>query len=232
MPVTERSGASRRYCDDYRRLELATVRISREDLYRQVWETPMVKLATRYGVSGNGLAKICDRLNVPYPPRGYWARKAAGHAVEVMILPEAPTNIPKETTITPSAPRPTPADIDEVVVTKMQDTMIGFAESSKTGRLAKEHPTILAWKTENARALKQQGKSKFDFSPIIRPITDADLRRHDLLNVLFRLLETQGGKITIGDRQELQGVMDGEVVAFQLREKLRRLPRRSVLKDG
>lgn len=211
---------------------MAAVRISREDLYRQVWETPMVKLATQYGISGNGLAKICDRLNVPYPSRGYWARKAAGQAVEAAILSEAPTNTPKEATIIPSAPRPTPANIDEVVVTKMKCTMSGFAESSKTGRLAKMHPIILAWKTENARALKQRGKSQFDFSPSVHPFTDADLRRHDLLNDLFRLLETQGGKITIGERQELLCVMDGEAVTFQLREKLRRLPRPSVLKEG
>ena len=54
------------------------VTISREQLYKQVWETPMSRLGVQYGISGNGLAKICDRLSVPYPPRGYWARKAAG----------------------------------------------------------------------------------------------------------------------------------------------------------
>lgn len=31
----------------------------------------MSKLAAEFGVSGNGLAKICDRLKVPYPGRGY-----------------------------------------------------------------------------------------------------------------------------------------------------------------
>lgn len=54
------------------------VMVSREDLYQQVWQTPMSRLAAEYGISGNGLAKICDRLAVPYPPRGYWAKKAAG----------------------------------------------------------------------------------------------------------------------------------------------------------
>ena len=42
----------------------------REELYRQVWMTPTSRLGTQYGVSGNGLKQICDRLNVPYPPRG------------------------------------------------------------------------------------------------------------------------------------------------------------------
>ena len=52
--------------------------VSREELFRQVWTTPMSHLAQDYGISGNGLVKICDRLKVPYPPRGYWAKKAAG----------------------------------------------------------------------------------------------------------------------------------------------------------
>ena len=51
------------------------VTLSREELYALVWATPMSRLAIQYGLSGNGLAKICRRLDVPYPPRGYWARK-------------------------------------------------------------------------------------------------------------------------------------------------------------
>jgi len=52
--------------------------LSREALYRQVWATPISQLAAQYGLSGRGLAKICARLKVPCPPRGYWARKAVG----------------------------------------------------------------------------------------------------------------------------------------------------------
>ena len=39
--------------------------ISRDDLYRQVWQTPASRLCAQYGISGRGLKKICDRLNVP-----------------------------------------------------------------------------------------------------------------------------------------------------------------------
>src|ERR1700722_989968 len=37
------------------------VNITREELYRQVWATPMSRLGTQYGISGNGLKKICVR---------------------------------------------------------------------------------------------------------------------------------------------------------------------------
>ena len=62
--------------------------ISRENLYAQVWSTPMRQLADQFGITGTGLAKICARLDVPCPPRGYWAKKAAGKPVIQFRLPE------------------------------------------------------------------------------------------------------------------------------------------------
>lgn len=54
------------------------IRLEREALYREVWAEPVTKVARRYGISDVGLQKICRRLEVPLPPRGYWARVAAG----------------------------------------------------------------------------------------------------------------------------------------------------------
>ena len=59
----------------------------REKLYREVWSAPVRQVARRYGVSDVGLAKICRRLSVPLPPRGYWSRKAAGQHVDPKQLP-------------------------------------------------------------------------------------------------------------------------------------------------
>jgi hypothetical protein len=61
--------------------------VERQKLYDEVWATPMQKLAKHYGLSDRGLAKICLRLNIPVPPRGYWARKAAGQKVVRSELP-------------------------------------------------------------------------------------------------------------------------------------------------
>ena len=59
-----------------------TIIYKRSDLYRQVWEQPVLKVAKTYGISDVALAKICRKLNVPLPGRGYWARKAAGQQIE------------------------------------------------------------------------------------------------------------------------------------------------------
>jgi hypothetical protein len=46
-------------------------RITRRDLYDEVWATPMLNLAKKYGLSDVGMAKLCRRHNIPLPGRGY-----------------------------------------------------------------------------------------------------------------------------------------------------------------
>lgn len=62
--------------------------VSREKLYEEIWAEPMFTAAARHGVSGSFLARVCERLNVPRPPRGYWAKLAVGKAPRRPPLPE------------------------------------------------------------------------------------------------------------------------------------------------
>jgi hypothetical protein len=55
---------------------------SREDLYNAVWSKPMMSLAEDFGISGIGLAKLCERLKVPIPPRGYWRKFSLGQIIK------------------------------------------------------------------------------------------------------------------------------------------------------
>jgi hypothetical protein len=54
--------------------------ISREELFALIWEKPTVEVARDMGISDVAVAKLCARLQVPKPPRGYWARVEAGQA--------------------------------------------------------------------------------------------------------------------------------------------------------
>ena len=60
----------------------------RHTLYQQVWQRPMGTVAAQYGISDVMLKKICKRLNVPTPQRGYWAKVAAGKTPPVPRLPQ------------------------------------------------------------------------------------------------------------------------------------------------
>lgn len=62
--------------------------MKREALYNLVWTVPMAKLAREFQLSDRGMAKLCQRERIPVPPRGYWAKLAAGHAVKQTPLPD------------------------------------------------------------------------------------------------------------------------------------------------
>jgi len=63
--------------------------VTREKLFEEVWVEPMTTVAKRYGVSSNYLARVCERLNVPRPGRGYWARLEVGKRLPRPELPPA-----------------------------------------------------------------------------------------------------------------------------------------------
>ena len=68
------------------------MKISRIELYKRVWETPITRLAKEYGLSDVGFAKICKKYNIPRPPRGYWAKKQSGQHVKKAPLPKQSSN--------------------------------------------------------------------------------------------------------------------------------------------
>ena len=52
--------------------------MSREELFALVWERPTREVAIELGVSDVAVGKLCEKMQVPKPPRGYWARVEAG----------------------------------------------------------------------------------------------------------------------------------------------------------
>jgi len=58
------------------------VTIDRQSLYEEMWSDPMTVVAQRYGLSDVGLAKICRKLFILVPWRGYWAKLAAGRTLK------------------------------------------------------------------------------------------------------------------------------------------------------
>lgn len=88
--------------------------MTREELYGAVWTTPMARLAEQYGISGNGLAKICDRENIPYPPRGYWAKHAVGKAPTASPMAKSDDGS-RSITIRPTPLPPPPVELPQEV---------------------------------------------------------------------------------------------------------------------
>ena len=72
------------------------IRIERAALFERVWSEPVEKLANSWGLSGRGLAKACERLQIPVPPRGFWAKIQHKQKVRRPRLPALPTGEAEE----------------------------------------------------------------------------------------------------------------------------------------
>jgi hypothetical protein len=86
------------------------ITLKRKELYELVWSEPLIKLSKKFGLSDNGLRKICKRHNIPVPGIGYWAKKAAGQQLKKIPLANASSE--KTITINPSPSYPLRSDAD------------------------------------------------------------------------------------------------------------------------
>lgn len=46
--------------------------LTRAELAEAVWSEPLAQVAARVGLTATGLAKLCDRIDIPRPARTYW----------------------------------------------------------------------------------------------------------------------------------------------------------------
>lgn len=58
-----------------------TLRPSKEELEKAVWEQPSTQIAKRYGVSDRIIGKWAEAYNLSKPPRGYWQKLQAEQAL-------------------------------------------------------------------------------------------------------------------------------------------------------
>lgn len=204
------------------------VRVTRDDLYRRVWETPMSRLAVQYGISGNGLAKICKRLQVPYPPRGHWAKKAAGKKTIRYELPAPNDDTPLEVIISATPPQPKLPKLAPEIQEKAETARAQAEKMLVSKRLTKPHPIIARWLADHERR-KQEARRERD--PWIKcmgmpkEFSPTERRQHRILNALFKEIERQGGRIKEGDQRQLYAEVHGEAIAFQIREKQKQVRR-------
>lgn len=63
-------------------------RYDRREIYDKIWSQPIQHVAKEYKVSDVYLIKVCKRLDIPRPGRGYWAKKAAGKTATQPPLPK------------------------------------------------------------------------------------------------------------------------------------------------
>ena len=174
-------------------------RITREELYQLVWDKPMIRLAEEFGITGNGLAKVCDRLDVPYPPRGYWAKKEAGKPVVTLKLPPRRDGIPSAADIHPTPPKPALSPAEEQAAAAVADRIRDVVVPESSDNL---HPRVQAWIVGHKKRQKereQENRSRRReigwAPPLIPDLTERDLYRFRATSAIFYAVEKAGGTI-------------------------------------
>ena len=64
------------------------VTITRDDLYKLVWEEPLGKIAKQYGISPSEISLACNKLDIPKPEQGHWTKVDLGKEIPRPVLPE------------------------------------------------------------------------------------------------------------------------------------------------
>ena len=200
-------------------------RVTREELYKMVWEKPLVRLAAEFGITGNGLAKVCEKLDVPYPPRGHWAKKEAGKQVVTLKLPPRRDGISNAADIHPAPPKPAPSPAEEQAAEAVTDRIRDIAVPESNDRL---HPRVQAWitghnKRQKERELENRNR-RGDFgwaSALIPDLTARDLYRFRATSAIFYAVEKAGGTI---DKSSASGkvtfLVNGHQVECSIVEKM------------
>jgi hypothetical protein len=197
--------------------------LSRAELYALVWELPMSRLAERFGLSGNGLAKICRRLEVPYPPRGWWAKKAAGHPVRELPLPSARPGTPAAAHI---IARERPAKSAGADLAALRETLGPIAVPERLGRA---HPVIASWRATRNQQREQVARERGSWigrAWSVPDFTAVEKKGHRALHALLKALEKAGGTIADADKKgHVFVTVAGERIELEIREKLKQVKR-------
>lgn len=201
-------------------------KISREELYQQVWQTPMIKLAKSYGISDQGLAKLCARHDIPRPPRGYWAKREAGIPVSAAPLPRSKAGEPAIIDIRQATPALKQAMLNKRTVEAAR-LDIEAAQIPETFRGL--HPIVDEWVKEHKRLQAERQRdiraSRRDAwwrpEPIL-DLTERDRYRFRFTSALLKSLASNGVKTLEGNiRGELLIRVDGNEIKLTVIEKMR-----------
>ena len=63
------------------------LKISREQLYNEIWELSVSKVAKKYNISYAKLKQACIDANIPTPSNSYWTNLQMGNPVTKVPLP-------------------------------------------------------------------------------------------------------------------------------------------------
>ncbi len=179
----------------------------REKLYNEVWEEPVSTVAKRYGISDVMIHKICKSMDIPVPPRGYWAKKRAGQKVVKAKLPKTDkkTTITRYQTMDKRLP-PTVPELEEILTKEEYEKLYNVASSieplSDNTRyhkvISSYRESVDAWKKKHGQVHYAWIQNKKQQAPeLVFTVSDETRKRvFRLLNALVKSTTELGCNLT------------------------------------
>lgn len=207
----------------------------REQLYAEVWAEPAIKVAAKYGISSVALGKVCRKLQIPVPGRGYWAKEQNGQTVKQIPLPPA-KNLPivhrmSEARASLSrkklAQQVDPSDSEMVFITAIEARHIEYPSA------AAEHKLVTAAAAKLSR-LKPDEKglvhAPYDQKCLDVCVAPSSIPRAlGVLDVIIKALEAEGFPVSIETaKRGTSAQIWGRKVVFFVTEKTKESGRREV----
>jgi hypothetical protein len=200
----------------------------REELYRKVWEKPMLKVAEEYGVSAVALGKTCRKLSVPVPGRGHWAKLAHGHeGVKQPPLPKL-DKVPVIYRSPVVQKKPTSSDHNDPEFSAISDLLSsGALNPPPIDPNARQHPLI------RGTASRLRSQTRKDENGILLPrepggldvkVSSASLDRAlQVMTQVLAVVERQGFSVEVSEQGGTAALIKGERISFGIEEPIRRV---------
>lgn len=204
----------------------STPSIERAALYEAVWETPVIHLAKRLGVSGAEIKRACETMGIPMPIQGHWSRIRHGHDVERLALPALQEGSPDSYTfrlaVEVVSPESKPRQRSIGDVSGLPETFQPPPRVVVPSTLRSAHPMVARtreyWKTPARYGeASSVGGALLDIQ-VSRSLRSRALR---IMQALLETSEAVGFGLEPGTDRFAVLLVEGEKIPFRLRERNR-----------
>ena len=187
--------------------------LSRQELFDLVWSEPTRAIAKRLGISDVGLAKACRRADLLLPPRGYWAKVAAGKTVKKPQLPPRGPGMSDQIVLGRDrwnwGPDPVDLSTPDPVIPTFAETLedLGARLRKQIGTVRRTrdlegaHPRIQKLLDADDQRRARQAASPYPTFDAPAFETTFEKRRLRILNSLLRALDRLSVSVSVDGRE-------------------------------
>lgn len=209
-------------------MEPTQLKLERAELYRQVWSKPMIHLAKEYGLSDNGLRKICKRYEIPLPNIGHWQRIQYGKIIKPPALPKFDGNSSILINITEKeAPLPVEPEFQKKIQEKIAQEYLSQNRIIISDSSEKFHPLVEQVKKNSSESYRYRECIDSHRGYLDIRVGRTSMNRSlNIMDALAKALEARDISVFIKSSEYKSSTcikVMGEIFTIDLRESLTRI---------